>query len=161
MRCTQSRVVRNCSIVKLFVGIPLEWNGKVLKRPGLDGRNVIVGYKRCRGTGNGQEEDFRRVDGRRKGDAEASRREADAAELQGGGDAASGSRLQVYSRDPEEDAVFAGGVCPKAANQRKNFGEMGAGASQAESTGGCAGSASAAISGHTGAAGKGSGRLMR
>jgi len=48
MRCTQSRIVRNCSIVKLFVGTPFERNGKVLKRPGLDGRNVIVGYKRCR-----------------------------------------------------------------------------------------------------------------
>ena len=84
MRYTQSRVARNSLVVTLFVGTPFEWNGKVLKRPGLDGRNVIVGYKRCRGTGNGQEEDFRRVDGRRKGDAEASRREADAAKLQGG-----------------------------------------------------------------------------
>ena len=75
MRYTQSRVARNSLVVKLFVGTPFEWNGKVLKRPGLDGRNVIVGYKRCRGTGNGQEEDFRRVDGRRKRDEEASRRE--------------------------------------------------------------------------------------
>jgi len=161
MRYTQSRVSRNSSSVKLFVGTPFERNGKVLKRPGLDGRNVIVGYKRCRGTGNGQEEDFRRVDGRRKRDEEASRREADAAELQGGVDAASGSRLQVYSRDPGEDAVFAGGVCPKATNQRKNIGEMGAVASQAESAGCGAGSASAPISGHAGSVGKSSGRLMR
>jgi len=50
--------------------------------------------------------------GRRR-DEEASRREADAAELQGRSDAASVSGFQVYPRDSEEDAVFAGGICAK------------------------------------------------
>ncbi len=54
-------------------------------------------------------------------------------------------------------AVFA----RAAADQRKDVGEMGAGASQAKSSGGSAGSAGAPVSRHAGAAGKGGGRLMR
>jgi len=42
MRYTQNRVVRNSLIVKLFVGIPFEWNGKVLKCPGLDWETVAT-----------------------------------------------------------------------------------------------------------------------
>ncbi len=114
-----------------------------------------------RGNGNGKEEDFRRVDGRRRRDEEASRRKADAAELQGGTDAASGSGFQVYPRDPEKDAVFASRVCQEAADQRKNIGKMGAGAGQAESSGGSSGSAGAPVSRHARAAGKGGGSLMR
>ena len=49
----------------------------------------------------------------------------------------------------------------KAADQQKNAGEMGAGASQAESPGGSAGCASAAVSRHAGAAGEGGSRLKR
>src|SRR6266481_5752730 len=109
------------------------------------------------GNGNGKEEDFRRVDGRCRRDEKASRGEADAAKLQGGSDAASGSGFQVYPRDSEEDAVFASGVCTKAADQRKNLGEMGAGAGQTESSGGSAGSAGTQLSGHARAAGKGGG----
>jgi len=61
----------------------------------------------------------------------------------------------------EEDAVFAGGVCAQAADQRKDAGEMGAGEGQAESSGGSTGAAGAPVSRHAGAAGKGGGRLMR
>src|SRR5258708_5687846 len=113
------------------------------------------------GNGNGKEEDFRRVDGRCRRDEEASRGKADAAELQGGTDAASGSGFQVYSRDAEKDAVFASRVCQEAADQRKNIGKMGAGAGQAESSGGGVGSAGAPVSRHAGATGEGGGWLMR
>jgi hypothetical protein len=54
-------------------------------------------------------------------------------------------------------AVFA----RAAADQRKNAGKMGAGAGQAESSGGSAGSTGAPVSQHAGAAGKVGGRLMR
>ena len=99
-----------------------------------------------RGNGNCEEEDFRRVDRRRGCDEEASRREADAAKLQRGSDAAASGGFRVYSRDAEEDAVFASGVCSEAADQRKDAGKMGAGPGQAESSGGSAGSAGAAVS---------------
>src|SRR6266404_3604749 len=112
------------------------------------------------GNGNGKEKDFRRADARRGRDEEASRRKADAAELQRGSDAASGSGFQVYPRDAEKDAVFASGVCEKAADQREDIGKMGTGASQAESSGGSTGSAGAPVSRHIGAAGKASGGLI-
>ncbi len=54
-------------------------------------------------------------------------------------------------------AVFA----RAAADQGKDVGEMGAGAGQAESSGGSAGSAGAPVSRHAAAAGKGGGWLMR
>src|SRR5260370_4381579 len=106
------------------------------------------------GNGNGKEEDFRRVDGRRRRDEEASRRKADAAELQGGTDAASGSGFQVYPRDPEKDAVFESRVCQEAADQRKDIGEMGAGAGQAGSSSGSSGVSGAPVSRPGGAAGE-------
>src|SRR5260370_19988540 len=109
------------------------------------------------GNGNGKEEDVRRVDGRCRRDEGASRGEADAAELQGGSDAASGSGFQVYPRDLEKDAVFASGVCAKAADQREDLGEMGAGPGQAESSGGGAGAAGTQVSRHARAVGKGGG----
>src|SRR5258708_21884498 len=109
------------------------------------------------GNGNGKEEDFRRVDGRRRRDEEASRGKADAAKLQGGTDAASGSGFQVYPRDAYEDEVFASRVCQEAADQRKDTGKMGAGAGQAESSGSSVGSAGAPVSRHGGATGKAGG----
>ncbi len=54
-------------------------------------------------------------------------------------------------------AVFA----RAAADQGKDAGEMGAGESQAKSSGGSAGAADAPVSRHAGAAGKGGGWLMR
>ena len=39
-RYTQYNLARNSSSVKLFVSISFEWNGKVLKRSCLDGRNA-------------------------------------------------------------------------------------------------------------------------
>src|SRR5258708_15382371 len=113
--------------------------------------------RRTGGNGNGKEEDFRRVDGGCRRDEEASRGKSDAAELQGGSDAASGSGFQVYPRDSEKDAVFASGVCTKAADQRENLGEMGAGPGQAESSGGGAGAAGTQVSRHARATGRGGG----
>jgi hypothetical protein len=68
--------------------------------------------------------------------------------------------LRSY-KEEVEDAVFAGGVCAQAADQRKDAGKMGAGAGQAESAGGSAGSAGAPVSRHAGATGKGGGWLIR
>jgi len=113
------------------------------------------------GNSDGEEEDFPRVDGGRGGDEGASRREADAAELPGGSGAASGSGFQVYTRDAEENAVFASGVCAEAADQRANSGEMGAGAGQAKSAGGSTGAAGAEVSRYAGTAGEVGGGVMQ
>ncbi len=72
-----------------------------------------------------------------------SRRETDAAELQGGTEATSGGEFQVYPGESEADAVFAGGVCAETADSCENAGEVGAGAGQAESAGGGTGAAGA------------------
>src|SRR5258708_12674396 len=90
--------------------------------------------RRTGGNGNGEEEDFRRVDEGCRRDEEASRGEADAAELQGGSDAASGSGFQVYPRDSEKDAVFASGVCTQAPDTPENLVASGTRPAQPESS---------------------------
>ena len=83
------------SMCQLLCWLAFEWNGKVLKE-------LAVGGSKWDQTSTAEE---------------ASRGKADAAELQSRSDAASLSGFQVYPRDAEENAVFASGVCAKAADQ--------------------------------------------
>src|SRR5713101_3159546 len=82
-------------------------------------RRLKASAKRARrlgGNGNGKKKDSYGIARGRRSDEEASRREADAAELQSGTGATPSGEFQVHPGDSEANAVLAGGLCAEAAD---------------------------------------------
>src|SRR5712692_10027929 len=110
------------------------------RRSGAPSKLNYVRVKRSRwrekrnrgGHGNEQEKYFWRDDGRRRGHEGPPERQAHIAHLQGRTGAASEGGFQVDPRYAKETALLASRLCTQAADQSKDFREVGAGPREAQ-----------------------------